>query len=859
VESGDEASFTVNLTVTIPDDYLDAAVSSDPGGPGSLGSNFEIDGNLLDEQGSPGLDWGTEGLNLVNVLDPPLTDLSPDYFEDNAFTEGAKESDPIPVVLDASVPPNKSDLTNFLIAQDEVDGNGFLALGWIRRNSLGTANFDFELNQLGTKTSNGVTPMRITGDVLFSFDFESSGNVVTLKLREWNGDTERWGQPRTLNIEGTGFAAVNDPERFGTVPGGEINPFTGELMPDQSFGEAVINLTQTFDGSECRKFVSAFVKGRSSTPFTAALKDFITPYPVLINTCRTIDLLNEATADAVNPGQDPVSDSATVLLSNDPDYAGDPDEDGILNYLDPDDDNDGFPDEIDAFPFDPSEWADTDGDGVGDNADAFPNDPTETTDSDNDGVGDNSDAFPNDSTETADSDGDGVGDNSDALPNDPTETVDTDGDGIGNNADPDDDNDGLSDAEEQLAGTDPLNSDTDADGAGDSSDAFPNDSTETADSDGDGIGDNSDVFPNDPTESVDTDGDGTGNNADPDDDNDGLFDAEEQIAGTDSLEPDTDGDGLLDGFEVANGFDPLLPGEQNADPDGDGLDNFAEQAAGTDPLDPDSDGDGVSDGEEMVSGSNPNVAPTPLVWAAVSPDVTVELGGVLFDPENVALDNLLGLVVPASLGGLPTGANVTAYHLFSNGDQLFSLDGTIVLPRGAVGSEDVVSYDGHSYTLEFDGSAEGVPGGASVDAVSTIAGDLLLSFDTAVILEVDTAYEEDLVRFDGSQFTLFFDGSAARVPAGLNLDAAHYLGGGIIAMSFDGSGSLPGVVFADEDVLEYNLITDAWEITYYGSAEHAAWDGANLNAVALPEPDALLLLVAGAASLLVLSRCRMRT
>jgi len=252
VESGDEAGFTVDLTVTIPEEYLDAAVSGDPGGPGSLGSHFEIDGNLFDEPGSPGLDWGTAGLNLVNVLDPPLIDLSPNYFDDNAFTEGAKESDPIPVVLDASVPPNKSDLTNFLIAQDEVDGNGFLALGWIRGNSLGTANFDFELNQLDTRSSNGVTPVRSTGDVLFGFDFESSGNVVTLTLREWDGETERWGQPRTLNIEGTGFAAINDPELFGTVPGGEFNPFTGEPMPDQSFGEAVINLTQTFDGSDCR-------------------------------------------------------------------------------------------------------------------------------------------------------------------------------------------------------------------------------------------------------------------------------------------------------------------------------------------------------------------------------------------------------------------------------------------------------------------------------------------------------------------------------------------------------------------------------------------------------------------------------
>ena len=38
------------------------------------------------------------------------------------------------------------------------------------------------------------------------------------------------------------------------------------------------------------------------------------------------------------------------------------------------------------------EWADTDGDGYGDNSDAFPNDPTEWADSDGDGIGDNADS-----------------------------------------------------------------------------------------------------------------------------------------------------------------------------------------------------------------------------------------------------------------------------------------------------------------------------------------------------------------------------------------------------------------------------------------------------------------------------------
>jgi len=836
VESGDEAEFTVDLVATIPEEYLDAAPADDPGGPGTLGSNFEIDGNLTDDPGNAGVDWGTPGLNLVNVLDPPLIDLAPDYFDENAFTEGSKEADLVPVVLDASVPPNKSDLTNFLIAQDEVDGNGFLALGWIRTDSLGTANFDFELNQLDILTSNGVTPVRSDGDVLFSFDFESSGNVVTLGLREWDGDSETWGLPRTLNIEGTGFAAINDPLLFGTLPDGEINPFSGAPMPDQSFGEAVINLTQTFDGSECRKFVSAFVKGRSSTPFTAALKDFIMPLPVLINTCRTIDVLNEATADALNPGQDPVSDSAIVLLSNDPDYVGDPDGDGLLNYVDPDDDNDGFADEIDAFPYDASEWADTDADGVGDNADAFPNDPTETSDSDSDGVGDNGDAFPNDPTESMDTDSDGVGDNADAFPTDPNETADADGDGVGNNADPDDDNDGVSDVEEQIAGTDPLNSDTDGDGVDDAADVFPTDPTETVDTDGDGVGDNGDIFPTDATETLDTDGDGIGNNTDLDDDGDGLFDE----------------------FEIAYGLDPLVPDAPNGDPDGDGLDNLAEQAAHTDPMNADSDGDGVSDGDEVASGSNPIVAPTPIDWAAVSPDVTVELAGVSVDPDSVAMDNLLGFVVPMSLGELPTGVNVTAYHLMPSGEQLFSLNRSTQLPDLTVRPEDVVSHDGESYVLEFDGSANGVPWFLGVDAVSIIAGDLLLSFDSPILVGGQIFFGEDLVRFDGSDFSLFFDGSAAGVPEGLNLDAAHYLGAGKLALSFDDSGSLPGVVFADEDVLEYDIATGTWEIIYYGSAEHAAWDGANLDAVALPEPARVLLLVVGVMGLVLLGRRRAR-
>jgi len=63
----------------------------------------------------------------------------------------------------------------------------------------------------------------------------------------------------------------------------------------------------------------------------------------------------------------------------------DSDNDGIINLVDSDDDDDGFKDTVDAFPIDASESLDTDLDGIGNNADS---------DDDGDGVLDSEDAFP---------------------------------------------------------------------------------------------------------------------------------------------------------------------------------------------------------------------------------------------------------------------------------------------------------------------------------------------------------------------------------------------------------------------------------------------------------------------------------
>lgn len=131
---------------------------------------------------------------------------------------------------------------------------------------------------------------------------------------------------------------------------------------------------------------------------------------------------------------------------------------------------------------------------------------------------------------------------------------DTDGDGTPNHHDPDDDNDGVADAQdawplerEEWADADAdrigdnLDADIDADGRGDDRNGNGVADCEERDWDNDGIPHAEsipwDAFPRDPKEWRDTDGDGLGDNQDPDDDGDGYSDAEERRANTDPLDP----------------------------------------------------------------------------------------------------------------------------------------------------------------------------------------------------------------------------------------------------------------------------------------------------------------------------------
>ncbi len=91
-----------------------------------------------------------------------------------------------------------------------------------------------------------------------------------------------------------------------------------------------------------------------------------------------------------------------------------------------------------------------------------------------------------------------------------------------------------------------------------------------------------------------------------DSDGDSLSDGSEvNDYNTNPLDIDTDADDLPDNYEVQWGLDPLTWDDISADPDGDGLATESEFYLGTDPTNADTDGDGASDFDEYRYGTDP--------------------------------------------------------------------------------------------------------------------------------------------------------------------------------------------------------------------------------------------------------------
>lgn len=117
---------------------------------------------------------------------------------------------------------------------------------------------------------------------------------------------------------------------------------------------------------------------------------------------------------------------------------------------------------------------------------------------------------------------------------------------------------------------------------------------------------------------------------------------------------------------------------------------------------------------------------------------------------------------------LPPGTMIDAIHKMDRPNRwLFSVEVPTELPPGSgvvYQPEDVIQYDGSTFGMYFDGSAAGIRPGTNVDAVFLArdgSNDLILSFDIPTTIGATTYEPADLVRVSALGFSLFFDASAS--------------------------------------------------------------------------------------------------
>lgn len=203
----------------------------------------------------------------------------------------------------------------------------------------------------------------------------------------------------------------------------------------------------------------------------------------------------------------------------------------------------------------------------------------------------------------------------------------------------------------------------------------------------------------------------------------------------------------------------------------------------------------------------------------VTPDVPTDDpggSGAVFRPWDVVAHK--GGIYTLVLS-LPPNAAIDAVHkLDKPGRWLLSVETPTELPPGGgvyYQPEDVFRFDGLNYTMVFDGSAAGVPPGVNVDGVFLNGddfGSLVVSFDVPTTIGAATYDPADFVRYAGGIFSLFFDASAAGSGVALSSNA----------IGADESAGQP-VIALD---VPTDLAPSAGPVTYVPGTI-AVWNGAN--------------------------------
>jgi hypothetical protein len=216
----------------------------------------------------------------------------------------------------------------------------------------------------------------------------------------------------------------------------------------------------------------------------------------------------------------------------------------------------------------------------------------------------------------------------------------------------------------------------------------------------------------------------------------------------------------------------------------------------------------------------------------LSTDIPVDIGGSSYDERDIISfkNSAFSLYRSGSTYlGVSAGVNIVAFGL-SGGDILFSVDVPTDLGGNSYTERDLISYNGSTYAKLLDGVAAGIPEGARIDAATVLGdGSIVFSLDVTAELEGITYDYRDLIRYSASTFSLYFDGPSKGIPEGVDIDGVWVNSYEDILFSLDVTTDIGSLEVADSDIIKWDHSTFS---LYFDGDSSGIPEGANLDAFA---------------------------
>ena len=239
--------------------------------------------------------------------------------------------------------------------------------------------------------------------------------------------------------------------------------------------------------------------------------------------------------------------------------------------------------------------------------------------------------------------------------------------------------------------------------------------------------------------------------------------------------------------------------------------------------------------------------PAPAVELSISTDEDCIISSLSPHDHEIIQTNLAGSwsnILSSLTSQLPACSNLDAIEYKSDNKVYFSLEEDTLIGATVYADEDIILWNGSVFSLAWDGSSNGLPPCVNLDALAVTSEsplEFLFSLDgTANLTGVGWICDEDVISFKtGSGFNgLPFDGSEEGIPLQADLDGLAVLSSTEWLMSFDVPLVIGALSVDDADLVVWNPVSSQFATSlWFDASSNSVPDNVDVDAVAvMPAP-----------------------